>query len=393
MFTAEFIKAESARLSGWMQDCYRHLHRHPETAHFETETNLFIRRELDKLGIAYEAPAHNITIALLNGHAPGAVVGLRCDTDALPVQEETGLPFSSEVPGKMHACGHDGHTALGLGVARMLHEHPESWQGTVKVIFQPAEEGENGAGDVIETGLVNDLDVLYGLHLWSAYPTCTLHAAPVTVSAAVNMFEVRVTGKGGHGATPDKCADALVAAAEMVGALQTIISRRFSPMEPGVLTIGSFHAGHVGNIIAQDAVLKGTLRTLNNQTRTMAEEAMADIIHGTAQMHGCTAEISNWRMSDAVTNDPRATAIAQECGKLLGHEVYGQNTLMLGDDFANYGSICPYAYLQLGIADEQKQSHYAHHNGHFRIDEDALPLGLAWLAMTVAAAGEQWKKE
>ena len=390
MFTAALIKAESSRLHDYVQACYRHLHRHPETAHFEIETNRFIRQELDRMGVYYETPAENITIAILKGHAPGATVGLRCDTDALPVQEETGLDFASEVPGKMHACGHDGHTALGLGVAQILHDHPECWCGTAKIIFQPAEEGEDGAGDVIRTGRVNDLDVIYGLHLWSAYPTCTLHAAPVTVSAAVNMFEVRVTGKGGHGATPDKCADALVAAAEMVGALQTIISRRFSPMEPGVLTIGSFHAGHVGNIIAQDAVLKGTLRTLNNQTRTMAENAMADIIHGIARMHGCTAEINNRRMSDAVTNDPRAVSIAQECGELLGCEMHGQNTLMLGDDFSTYGSICPYAYLQLGIADEQKQSHYAHHNGHFRIDEDALPLGVAWLAMTVAKAAECW---
>lgn len=392
MFSAAFVKTESERLHEYVQACYRHLHRHPETAHEEMETNRFIRAELDKLGVRYEAPAPNITIAVLSGHAPGAVVGLRCDTDALPVQEETGLPFASEMPGRMHACGHDGHTALGLGAARMLREHPESWQGTVKIIFQPAEEGENGAGDVIATGLVDDLDVLYGLHLWSAYPTQTLHAAPVTVSAAVNMFEIRVTGRGGHGATPDKCADALVAAAEMVGALQTIVSRRFSPMEPGVLTIGSFHAGHVGNIIAQDAVLKGTLRTLSNETRCMAEAAMADIIHGIARMHGCTAEIDNRRMSDAVANDARATAIAQECGRLLGCEVCGQDTLMLGDDFANYGVICPYAYLQLGIADEAKQSAYAHHNGRFRIDEDALPLALSWLVMTVAAAGEGWSK-
>ena len=392
MFTADFIKAESSRLHDYVQACYRHLHRHPETAHEEMETNRFIRAELDRMGVFYEAPADNITIAVLKGHAPGTVVGLRCDTDALPVQEETGLPYSSEVPGKMHACGHDGHTALGLGAAQILHDHPECWCGTAKIIFQPAEEGENGAGDVIETGLVNDLNVLYGLHLWSAYPTQTLHAAPVTVSAAVNMFEIRVTGRGGHGATPDKCADALVAAAEIVGALQTIVSRRFSPMEPGVLTIGSFHAGHVGNIIAQEAVLKGTLRTLNNETRTMAENAMADIIHSIAHMHGCTADIDNRRMSDAVANDPRATAIAQDCGRMLGDEVYGQNTLMLGDDFANYGPICPYAYLQLGIADKAKQSHYAHHNGRFRIDEDALPLALAWLVMTVAKAGESWNE-
>lgn len=392
MLTEEFILREAQALENYLKKAYRHLHAHPEIAHEERETNLFIRNELDEMGVPYFAPVANITIALLDSGLPGATVGIRCDTDALPVEEKTGVPYASQTPGKMHACGHDGHTALGLGVAKILKKHAGEWQGKVKIIFQPAEEGEGGADEVLATGLVNDVDVFFAIHLWSLWPTGTLHAAPVTVSAAVNMFKIRVVGKGGHGATPNLCADALVAGAEMVSALQTILSRRLSPMEPAVLTIGSFHAGSAGNIIAPEAELKGTIRALNEESRKLIEDTMAEMVQHIAALHHCTAEIENERISDAVQNDPRATHLARQCAlKLAGAEkLGGQNTLMLGDDFSSYGRIAPYCYMQLGVADEKKGTHYAHHNGRFAIDEDTLPLGVAWLTAASVLAGEKW---
>lgn len=394
MLNEQMILADAAGLQAYVQMVYRDLHRHPEVAHQEIWTNQYLRQELDHYGIAYLAPAPNITIAIIDSGNPGAVVGLRCDTDALPVQEETGADFASLIPGKMHACGHDGHMAIGMGVARLLSHRKGEWQGRVKVIFQPAEEGEDGSDQVIATGLVNDVDVFFGLHLWSPFESGTLHAAPITVSAAVNMFQVRVTGKGGHGATPEKCADALVAGAEMISALQTIISRRLSPMEPGVLTIGSFHAGSVGNIIAQEAVFKGTIRTLNEETRKLAEDSLAEITGHIAAMHHCTVEIENIRVSDAVINDPRATEIALDCARKLApaDKICGQKTMMLGDNFANFGVIAPYCYVQVGIADEKKGTHFAHHNGHFAIDEDVLPLSVAWMAAACMRSGAEWRQ-
>ena len=388
------ILASAQQMQSDLTRMFRELHQHPEIAHHETWTHQFIRQELDRLQIPYLAPAANITIATLDSGVPGAMVGLRCDTDALPVQEETDLPYASQIPGMMHACGHDAHAAIGLGTARLLKENMGNWQGKVKIIFQPAEEGEYGADEVLATGLVNDVDVFFAIHVWSHYPTGTLHAAAVPVSAAVNMFTVRILGKGGHGATPEKCQDALVAGAELVCALQTLVSRRVSPMEPALLTVGSFHAGTVGNIVAGEAVIKGTFRSLNEETRLILENGLAEMANLIAAAHHCTAEIKDDRLSDAVVNDSRVVELAKKCaqGLVPADCVLGQDTRMLGDDFANYGRIAPYCYAQAGIADEQKKTHFAHHNSHFAMDEDMLPLSVAWMASFAINAGKEWKK-
>ena len=387
------ILKRAERMAPWLRERYRELHRHPELPLREVETHKYLRRELEALGLEYLAPADNITIALLEGGLPGACVGLRCDTDALPVREETGLPFASERPGVMHACGHDAHMAAGLGAARLLSERRDAWRGRVKLIFQPGEEGEGGADLVIATGLVDDVNVFFGIHVWSPYETGTLHAAPVTVSASVDLFTLRVTGRGGHGATPERCADAVVAASAVVGALQTVVSRGLSPMRPSVLTIGSFHAGVAGNVIAQEAELRGTLRALDEDTRRQAEELLERTASAAAQAFGCTATLQNRRVSDVVTNDERAVHIALECAKGLApaERIGGQSPMMIGDDFANYGVIAPYCYAQVGIASKDKGTCAAHHNGKFRVDEDVLPLCAAWLAAFAARAGEEWK--
>lgn len=377
-----------------LKDMYRYLHRHPETAHNEINTNVFIRRKLDEMSVSYLCPADNITIAVIDSGKPGATVGLRCDTDALPVQEETGLSFASETPGVMHACGHDAHAAIGLGAAKLLLNYSGSWRGRVKLIFQPAEEGEAGAQDVIRTGLVDDVDVFFGMHVWSPYPSGEIHVSPVTVSATVDMFRILIKGKGGHGATPEKCCDAVVAGAALVMALQTVVSRRISPMDPALLTVGSFHAGTAGNIIAQEAEIKGTFRSLKPEVRKAIYENMVQIAQQIAESYGCTAEVQNRSLSDAVINDERAVSIARKAAvQLVGEDrVFPQNSMMLGDDFADYGAIAPYCYGQVGIADRDKETDYAHHNGKFRMDEDVLPLCAAWMALSAMQYGEQWEK-
>ena len=371
---------------------YRYLHQYPETAHNEIQTNVYIRKELDALSIPYLTPAANVTIAIIDSGKPGATVGLRCDTDALPVQEETDLPYASKKQGVMHACGHDAHTAIGLGTARLLKENINEWSGKVKLIFQPAEEGEAGSQDVIRTGLVDDVDVFFGIHVWSPYPTGEIHVSPVTVSATVDMFRIVVKGKGGHGATPEKCFDAVVAGAAIVMALQTVVSRRISPMDPALLTLGSFHAGTAGNIIAPEAEIKGTFRSLKQEVREKIYEGLVQISEQVAQSYGCTAEVFNRRLSDAVINDEAATAIARASAvELVGEKgVFPQCSMMLGDDFADYGAIAPYCYGQVGIADSKKGTDYAHHNGKFCMDEDTLPLCVAWMTLTAMRYGGEW---
>lgn len=394
MLHGNLLLNQAMQMKEQLVEMYRHLHRFPEIAHHEVKTNQYIRAQLEKMGIPYEAPAANITIATIDSGLPGATVGLRCDTDALPVHEETGLEYASENEGVMHACGHDAHIVNGLGAAALLVKNQGEWRGKVKLIFQPAEEGEAGAQDVIQTGLVDDVDVFFGIHVWSPYASGEIHVSPVAVSATVDMFSILIKGRGGHGATPEKCCDALVAASAVVMALQTVVSRRISPMEPALLTIGSIHAGTVGNIIAQEAELKGTFRSLNNEVRQAIYENLVEITNQVAASYGCTAEVHNRRLSDAVINDKRAAAIAAaSAAELVGESnVFPQKSMMLGDDFSDYGAIAPYCYGQVGIADAAKKTDYAHHNGHFRMDEDVLPLCTAWMALSAVRYAEEWKK-
>ena len=394
MFQEHEILRQAKTYRNELIQMYRCFHRHPEVAHHEVQTNLKIREELRKMGVNYLAPADNITIAVIDSGKPGATVGLRCDTDALPVQEETGLPFASESEGVMHACGHDAHIVNGLGAARLLVANLDQWQGKVKLIFQPAEEGEAGAQDVIRTGLVDDVDVFFGIHVWSPYPTGGIYVSPVTVSATVDMFRIVVKGKGGHGATPEKCCDAVVAGSALVMALQTVVSRRISPMDPALLTVGSFHAGTAGNIIAQEAEIKGTFRSLKPEVRKAIYDHLVQISHQIAESYGCTAEVHNRCLSDAVINDENAARIAREsaCALVGPDNVHPQRPMMLGDDFADYGAIAPYCYGQVGIADHEKRTDYAHHNGKFKVDEDVLPLCAAWMALTAMHYGSEWRK-
>ena len=365
---------------------YEYLHANPELSRQEFHTAEFLMKTLGDMGYSPVRIGQTGVYADLVVDAALPWVLLRSDMDALPVTEETGVPYASRNPGVMHACGHDGHIAVGLCTAYLLKKYADQWQGTAKIIFQPAEEGEDGADRVIATHLVDDVDRFFCLHFWSAYPSGHLCASEVTTSAAVNMYEFKIHGKGGHGGMPHVCHDALVAGAELVGALQTVVSRVLPPTTPSLLTIGAFHAGTQGNIIAGEAILRGTLRTVNEEDRRKAEVAIEAMVHHTAQMHGCTAEIVNRRLSDAVTNAPIPTQIARCAAKALAEHdetlcVADQHTMMTGDDFANYGRIAPYVYAQLGTADKEKGTDAPLHNAKYRLDEDMLTVGTAWMVL------------
>ena len=373
-----------------MRAFFEDLHRHPEPSHHEVRTNRRIREALTREGIELLCPAPNITIALIRGAHPGKTVGLRFDTDCLQMQELTDLPYKSETDGLMHGCGHDAHAAVGVFVSHLLADNRDSLSGAYKVIFQPAEEGERGADEVIATGLVDDCDAFFGLHVWSLYETGTLHATPGGVCAEPDMFKVTIHGKGGHGATPELCADPIAAGAAVVQSLQHIVSRFISPMQSVVATIGSFHAGTRCNIIAQDAVLEGTLRAFDDDVHRTLVEAFRRIITQVSAAHGCTAEIEINEIAGVTYNDAGLCRLANEAAAQLvaPEKIQPQEPSMLGDDFAQYRAIAPCCYVQVGMRNEAKGCCHAHHNGLFKVDEDVLPLASAWMALCASRAAE-----
>ena len=386
MNTMTLAKSYEADMRAFFED----LHQYPEPSHGEIRTNARVREVLSAAGIELLCPADNITIAVIHGAKPGKTVGMRFDTDALQMQELCNLPYKSKKDGLMHGCGHDAHTTVGVYTALMLNQMKEELAGTYKVIFQPAEEGERGAHEVIATGLVNDCDAFFGLHVWSQYETGTLHATTGGVCASPDMFTVKIHGRGGHGATPHLCADAVAAGAAVVQSLQHIASRFISPMEPVVVTVGSFHAGTRCNIIAEDAVLEGTLRAFDDNVRTALLEYFHRVIADVAHAHGCTAEIEIKEVTGIVVNDAELVALANKAAAELvpAQKIQPQIKSMLGDDFAEYRRIGKCCYVQVGMYDEEKGCTAAHHHGLFKVDVDVLPLCCAWMA----ACGEKAAK-
>lgn len=379
---------EAVRMQDALRAFFEDLHRHPEASHHEVRTNARVREALRAQGVPLLCPAQNITIAVIQGAKPGKVVGLRFDTDALQLTELADVPYKSENPGLMHACGHDAHTAVGVFTALLLHGHRENLCGTVKVIFQPAEEGERGAHEVIATGLVSDVQAFFALHVWSLYPSGTLHASAGGVCAEPDMFKITIHGKGGHGATPEACVDAVTAGAAVVQSLQHIASRFISPMQSVVVTVGSFHAGTRCNIIAQEAVLEGTLRAFDDEVHDTLVKAFRRIVTGVSAAHGCTAEIELNEITGVVYNDAHLAQLANEAALELvpPQSVQPQTPSMLGDDFAEYRRIAPCCYVQAGMYAPEKGCVHAHHHGMFKVDEDVLPLCAAWMAGCAARA-------
>ena len=358
---------------------YRHLHMYPEISRHEVNTHAYIRSCLDKNGIEYLAPKDNITIAVIKGALPGKTCAIRSDTDALQVTEDTGLEYASRNPGVMHACGHDGHTAIGITCAKILNDQKQSLHGTVKVIFQPAEEGELGAQAVMDTGLVNDVNAFFGVHLWSTIESGELRVRTGGASASTDMFTVRITGRSGHGAMPEICVDPIVCASALVGELQHIVSRFSSPFEPVVVTIGSFHAGTRCNIIAGEAVLEGTIRTCDPEVYRSVHEKFDLMVKNTCESFGCKWEIDMRPACGVTFNDEKLCTLARRAAKEIGREPLEDIPTMIGDDFGDFRAIAPVCYMRVGVRNEELQAVYAHHHPRFRIDESALPLAAAWL--------------
>lgn len=363
----------------FLTETYRLFHRFPEPSRHEFETHARIRRMLDDMNIAHQDPEGNITIALL-GPEGGKTVAFRADTDALQQTERTGLDYASEKPGLMHACGHDAHITCGLGLAKLLKAREESLPGRVKIIFQPAEEGELGAQAVLATGLAQ-ADAYFGVHVWSPYNAGELHVSPGGVAASCDMFTLTIRGRGGHGAMPEECVDAIVCASALVGQLQTIVSRFTSPMDPVVVTIGSFHAGTRCNIIAGEAVLEGTIRTFSPETYDRVHAQLDRMIRNCCEGYGCAWEMDMRPACKVVWNDAKLTEMARRAAKRVSPDgALPDAPCALGDDFADYRALGPICYARVGVRNEAVSACHPHHSDQFRIDESALPAAVAWMA-------------
>ncbi len=356
----------------------RDIHREPELG-FDTEkTAQKVVAALDGLPLEIQTGvAGNGVVATLEGEGEGPTVGLRADMDALPIHEETGLPFASETDGKMHACGHDGHTSMLVGAAHALSGMRDRLHGTVKFIFQPAEEGGGGGKVMVEEGVTEGIDSIFALHLWPGLPLGTASTKGGPVMAAADAFEMEVKGTGGHGAMPHQTADAIVMSAQIVTALQTIVSREADPVEPAVLTVGEIGAGTAFNIIPGSARIAGTVRTMNQDLREMMPERIEELARGVAR--GMRGDIDlNYKFSYPVTrNDPEAAGLALNvAGELLGEDsvVEAENPSMAGEDFAFMLEEIPGAYVWLGVGDVSGL-----HTPEFAFDEDVLPRGAALL--------------
>jgi hippurate hydrolase len=360
----------------------REIHREPELG-FETEkTAEKVLDALDGLPLEIETGiAENGVVATLKGEGDGPTVALRADMDALPIQEETGLPFASEEDGKMHACGHDGHTSMLVGAARALSQDHlrERLNGSVKFVFQPAEEGGGGGRVMVEEGVAEGVSSIFALHLWPGLPFGKAGTKAGPIMAAADAFEMTVKGSGGHGAMPHLATDAVAIAAQIVTALQTIVSREVSPVEPAVLTVGEIEAGFAFNIIPETARLGGTVRTLDADLRERIPERMEELARGVAR--GMRGDIElDYRFSYPVTrNDADAAELALGViGELFGEEnaVELEHPSMGGEDFAFFLEKVPGAFIWLGVGEDVSGLH----TSKFSFDEDILSQGSALLA-------------
>ncbi|WP_318505346.1 M20 family metallopeptidase [Bacillus sp. T3] len=351
----------------------RYLHQHPELSFQEKNTAKFIQSYYEQLGISVEGNiGGNGVVARIVGSKKGKTVALRADFDALPIQDEKDVPYRSLIPGVMHACGHDGHTATLLVLAKVLHQMRDELVGTYVMIHQHAEEyAPGGAKSMIEDGCLAEVDVIFGTHLWATVPTGTIQTRVGPIMAAADRFEITVHGKGGHGAHPHTTKDAIVTASQLVINLQQIVSRNIDPIESAVVSIGSFVADNAFNVIADKAKLVGTVRTFNESLRTQIEQNINQITKGTCLTNDSAYEYMYEQGYPAVVNHPAQTQFLMECAQDVPEVNVVEETApqMGGEDFAYYLQHVKGTFFFTGAGGADA---YPHHHPKFDIDERAM---------------------
>ena len=360
----------------------RDIHRHPEMGFEEHRTAALVEAELDELGIEHRRVAGTGVIGVIRGALPGHTAGLRADMDALPIDEDSGESCASEVPGLMHACGHDAHTAMLLGAARELAGRRATLHGNVVLLFQPAEEGPGGAEPMIAAGALDDprVDAMTMLHVDPRLPTGSIGITPGPVNAAGDELHVTIRGKGGHGGYPHKAVDAIPAAAAVVLALQNIAARETDPLASVVVTIGTIAGGYRNNVIADRVQLTGTIRTYDPDLRNGIEARVRRIVDGVAAAYGCSGEVELVYGYPPVVNDAAlAAAFADYVRESNGTPVVALPPTMGAEDFAYFAQRVPAVVGRLGIYNEALGSVHSGHSPQFRLDEAAIPTGIATL--------------
>jgi amidohydrolase len=387
--------AEAQSLFSYTQSMRRDFHMHPELGFREIRTGGIVAKELEALGLEVtKGIGKTGVVGLLEGAKPGPTLLLRFDMDALPILEDTSAEYVSQNNGIMHACGHDGHTAIGLTVAKMLHTRREELAGSVKFCFQPSEEGNNGeeiggAEMMMRDGVLDHpkVDMTLSLHLWNEKPLGWVHVAKGPVMAGAEEFKIKLIGKGGHGAIPNATIDPVLAAAQVVSAAQSIVSRNVGPLETAVVSFTMLHSGTAFNIIPQEATLEGTIRTFDAGVRLKVLERFEQIVCGVASAMGCQVEMNVKRLTPALVNADQVTASVQETARRVLSDANHDNTpyLTMGaEDMAFMQEKVPGCYFFVGSANRERGLNYGHHHPKFDFDEEALVRGAALMAAAAA---------
>lgn len=362
----------------------RHLHKHPELSFEEVETPKYIAEFHEKLGHEVKTGVGgNGVLAYLKGNHDGPTVALRADFDALPIHEETALEFQSVNDGVMHACGHDGHTATLLGVAKALNKHKEELHGNVMFIHQHAEElPPGGAKPMIEDGALEGVDVIFGTHLQAQMPLYEINYRTDELQASSDSFEITILGKGGHGAMPQDTKDSILIASQLVDNFQQIVSRRVNPLQSAVLSVCSFEAIGPYNVIANTAKIKGTVRTLNEDTRALMEQEMKRVIEGTCHLSGADFEFKYERGYPVLINHKAETEFVMNVAETIPEvkEIKETEPIMGGEDYSYYLQEVKGTYFFTGAQPEGIEDPYPHHHPKFDIDEKALIIAAKILA-------------
>jgi len=386
------FRQEAESLFEYTQALRRDFHQHPELGFQEHRSAGIVARELRSFGLEVtEGVGKTGVVGVLRGGHPGPTVLVRADMDALPIQEENDAPYASQNPGVMHACGHDGHMAMALTVAKILAAHREAVQGTVKFVFQPAEEGLGGAEGMIEDGVLEGVDYALAMHLWNERPVGWIGATDGPAMAAADSFQVRIMGKGGHGALPNLTEDPVLAVAHVVTALQSVVSRHVPPLEAAVVSVTVLQAGTAFNIIPPEARLEGTIRTFAPEVTREVRHRFIRTVHGVAQGLGCRAEVDLNPLTPAVINDTRLAALVRTQAAALFPEatIVSDHRTMGSEDMSLMMYDIPGCYFFIGSANPAKGLDASHHHPRFDFDERALSIGVAVMAASVAAVGQE----
>lgn len=377
-----FLK-EAELLEKEIIETRRYLHAHPELSFQEENTTAFLEKELTKLGLEPRRfPDYFGVWADIHGAESGKTVLLRADIDALPLQEETGLPFASQTPGVMHACGHDNHAAMLLAAAGMLSRHRQEWKGTARVLFQAAEESCRGAEYYVRSGLLDDVDAVYGSHVWASLDSPFINIQSGPRMSSCDNFTITIEGKPAHGAMPSDGIDAITTAASVILQVQTIVSRRTDPRDSLTITIGEIAGGTRFNVIADRVVMRGTVRSHNSKVRRQVEERLRAIVEHVAAAGGASGHLEYEYCPDVLVNDPELAGIAKHAAaKLFGEDILKDHPAEMGsEDFSYYLEKAPGVYVLLGARNKEKGIDAPAHHPRFMVDESVLIRGAAMYA-------------